>query len=41
MEVGHTYDSLYPCEPHIVSDNVAHPRESECDTSALELLDES
>jgi hypothetical protein len=41
MEVGHAYDGLYPCEPHIVSDNVAHSRESECDTPALERLDES
>jgi len=41
MEVGFANDSLYTGEPHIVSDNVAHPRESDCDTPALKLLDQT
>ena len=32
MEVRRAHDSLYPGKPHIVSDNVAHTRESEGDT---------
>ena len=35
MEVRRAHDSLYPGKPHIVSDNVAHTRESEGDTLAL------
>jgi hypothetical protein len=35
MEVRRAHNSLYPSKPHIISDNVAHTRESEGDTSAL------
>jgi hypothetical protein len=35
MEVRRAHDGLYPGKPHIVSDNVAHTRESEGDTLAL------
>ncbi len=34
MEVRGAHNSLYPSNPHIISDNVAHTSESEGDTSA-------
>src|SRR5215471_9712777 len=41
MEAGCAHDSLYTGEPHIVSDDIAYPRESDCDTPALELLNQT
>ena len=35
MEIAWSYDCLYSCTPHIVSDRVAHPHESNSDPSGL------
>ena len=41
IEIARSHDCLYPGEPHIVSDGVAHARESNADTPALQLFDET
>src|ERR1700730_1804973 len=41
MKVRQPHDSFYPGKPHIVSDNVAYTRESDGDTSALQLFDKT
>jgi len=41
MEITGSYNRLYPSSPHIVSDDVAHAREGNGDTSVLQLSDET
>ena len=41
IEVERAHNSLYPGKPHIVSDDVAHPCESDRDALVFYLLDEA
>jgi len=41
MEIGRTHQSLDHSDPHVVSDSVAHARESDGNAAVLQLFDET